>query len=535
MRKTQILMSLLGVAALMLFSCGTPTGDDGNWSGIKMTGTEWLEAFGTAVAVDGSGNVITAGFIVNDTNAVSNAYLDGQLLDGQINFFVVKRSAGGSRIWTRVLGYAGFTMDPASAENYAKATGVAVDSDGNVYVCGYAKWDGIGMTTQGLDGQLCLDNLLNSGIDNAFLTKYSSSGTKQWTRLLGTTGDAYNTRAHAIAVDSNGAIYLTGYTESNLALSPILSTTSFTGAAGSDRNLFIAKFDTYGAIQNGNTVLLGSAGANTVGNSIAVSTNGFYIFLAGTSTDGSISGLTAATTSGSSYFLMCTYDDYYATFHGVEYGPQTTGGVVEGTGIAVSPSTITTDNGPYTVYATGFSSNGVASIGAPKGTGLLQEAYDAFLGMYTYTTGTGTWSAPTTNSAIIGSAGTDAVTDPGSNHTTKGTGIVIDSNNNGYVSGYTTTGLFGYDLNAGSNGSDAFVAMVPATGSGGYSALLGALGEHVRANAIARNSSDQVFLAGYTTGNLTVYNTTKTTYKTGGIDAFVSKYSITSSGSVTYY
>ena len=64
--------------------------------------------------------------------------------------------------WTRQLGSSGFD------EGY----GVTVDSSDNIYVTGSTKG--------GLDGNT------SSGGNDIFLVKYNSSGTKQWTKQLGT-------------------------------------------------------------------------------------------------------------------------------------------------------------------------------------------------------------------------------------------------------------------------------------------------------------------------------------------------------------
>lgn len=102
--------------------------------------------------------------------------------------------------WAATLGDAG--------EQYGRA--VAVDPSGNVYATGYAFISGPG--------------------NEVLLTKYNTSGVIQWQRLLsGTNTDL----GLAIAVDSSGNSYITGYT--------------YTGASTYD--ILIAKYDTNGTIQ----------------------------------------------------------------------------------------------------------------------------------------------------------------------------------------------------------------------------------------------------------------------------------------------
>ena len=74
-----------------------------------------------------------------------------------------------------------------------------MDSSGNIYVTGY--------TDGGLDGNS------SSGKQDFFLTKYNSSGTKEWTKQEGSSGNDY---AYGVAVYSSDNIYVTGYTDKKL-------------------------------------------------------------------------------------------------------------------------------------------------------------------------------------------------------------------------------------------------------------------------------------------------------------------------------
>jgi hypothetical protein len=100
--------------------------------------------------------------------------------------------------------------------------GVAVDTAGNVYVTGY--------TSGSLDGNT------NIGGTDMFLVKYNSTGTKQWTRQLGT---ASSDRGFGIAVDARGNVYVTGQTSGGLD--------GNTSAGGGD--MFLVKYDANGVKQ----------------------------------------------------------------------------------------------------------------------------------------------------------------------------------------------------------------------------------------------------------------------------------------------
>jgi hypothetical protein len=99
---------------------------------------------------------------------------------------------------------------------------VAVDSSNNIYVTG--------ITEGGLDGNS------NFGGEDLFLVKYNSSGTKQWTKQLGTPTSDYG---NEVTVDSSGNIYVSGYTEGGLD--------GNTNAGNSD--IFLVKFNSSGVLQ----------------------------------------------------------------------------------------------------------------------------------------------------------------------------------------------------------------------------------------------------------------------------------------------
>ena len=124
---------------------------------------------------------------------------------------MVKYNSSGTKQWTKQLG--------SSSADYA--TGVAVDSSGNVYAAGYTNGD--------LDGS-------NAGGWDLFVVKYNSSGTKQWTQQLGSSG---GDGAYGVAVDSSGNVYAAGTTKGALD--------GNTNAGSYD--LFVVKYNSSGVKQ----------------------------------------------------------------------------------------------------------------------------------------------------------------------------------------------------------------------------------------------------------------------------------------------
>lgn len=124
---------------------------------------------GQKVAVDSSGNVYVCGFTYIASPPFSNGYL------------IVKYDTSGTIQWQRQL-WGGTASE--------QATGIAVDSSGNVYVTG--------TSTTG-------------ALSSIQLVKYDTSGTLQWQRNLSCTANIYG---RGIAVDSSSNIYITGGTVS---------------------------------------------------------------------------------------------------------------------------------------------------------------------------------------------------------------------------------------------------------------------------------------------------------------------------------
>jgi len=172
----------------------------------KLLGT-WRKDFANAVAIDSSGNIYVAGATERDLE-------DEPRKDfaGKDDLFVVKYDSKGKKHWTKQLG----------TKRNDRATGVATDSSGNIYVTGYTYW--------GLDGNTY------AGSNDAFLVKYLDNGTKQWTKQFGTSSTDL---ADGVATDSSGNVYLVGYTYGGL------DGNTNTGASA----IFVVKYNSSGTKQ----------------------------------------------------------------------------------------------------------------------------------------------------------------------------------------------------------------------------------------------------------------------------------------------
>ncbi len=134
-----------------------------DWS--TLSGQEGYDEYGNDIVRDSSGNIYVAGSVWPDAASVTEG-----------KAFIAKFNSGGSALWSDVLSL------PASTYDYMSGEGVAVDSDGNVYLGCTA----IREEDTGEEHQVSRPDL--------FLYKYSSAGTELWTKRIGedgTEGDSF--------------------------------------------------------------------------------------------------------------------------------------------------------------------------------------------------------------------------------------------------------------------------------------------------------------------------------------------------------
>jgi hypothetical protein len=131
--------------------------------------------FATAVAVWTNGDIFVTGYTLDASDR--DNYDDGS----QYDFVTIKYSAAGMPLWTNLYGAEGIG-------DFARA--LALDGSGNVLVTGFSQ------------------NPANY-LRNIVTIKYSNDGTALWTNRYAGPGDPRDT-PHAMAVDSNGNVFVTG-------------------------------------------------------------------------------------------------------------------------------------------------------------------------------------------------------------------------------------------------------------------------------------------------------------------------------------
>ncbi|MGK7926544.1 MAG: SBBP repeat-containing protein, partial [Spirulina sp.] len=159
----------------------------------------WTRQLGTSsqdearsVVTDHLGNIYIAG--------VTKGSLDGQINAGGTDVFVTKYDRNGNKHWTKLLGSNKSEGNAGSAftGTYERNVAIDVDNSGNIYLSG---------RTEGSVGGS------NAGGSDVFVAKYNTYGSKLWTRQAGGSGHEYAT---GIKVDGSGNVYLSGVTTGNL-------------------------------------------------------------------------------------------------------------------------------------------------------------------------------------------------------------------------------------------------------------------------------------------------------------------------------
>ncbi len=262
--------------------------------------------YGTGIAVDSSGDVYLSGYTYS-ANFPTQSALQGTF-GGGTDVFVTKFKPGSSALlFSTFLG--GSSIDRALA--------MYVDADGNVYLTGDTQSANFPVTSNAYQTTLM-------GTDNAFLAKIASGGsTLVFSTLLGGGG---TDQATALALDTGGNIYLTGFTQSvNFpqldSFQHVLGITG-AGTCGSTNlvnlppnyvcpDAFVAKFQPSGIPVYSS--YLGGSGADS-GQGIAVDGSGNAYVVGGTTSPNF--PVTAQSLSSLSTFTPDTNGAYQPIFQG---------------------------------------------------------------------------------------------------------------------------------------------------------------------------------------------------------------------------
>lgn len=451
-------------------------------------GSDGIYEGGSGIAVDNAGNA----YIVGTTQCTDFpiAYpFQGSHAGGVNDIFVTKISASGDTlVYSTFIGGSG--SDGAS--------GIAVDSSGNVYITG---------GTDSVDFPLMssIQGVLGGGSD-AFALKLNAAGNNlvYSTYLGGSSDDS----GKGIAIDAFGNAAITGKTTS----SNFPTVNALQGSYGGGSNgcnvepcgdAFIAKINAAGDSLVYSTYLGGSG--DDGGNGIAVDgTGNAYITGQTYSIDFPTASPIQPSFGGGWGDAFVTKID--AAGSGLLYSTYLGGGPAPGDELGTSISVDTTGN----AYVTGITYSADFPTASPY-QGTYAGGYgDAFV------TKINASGSGFVYSTFLGGGGGDS-----------GMAIAADGSGNAYVTGGTESGNFplSFPIKRTMGGtSEAFVTKINATGSSlSYSTYLG--GSHWDGGqGIAVDASGNAYVTGYTYAtDFPTVNPIQATKSGGYTDAFVTK------------
>jgi len=413
-----ILFSFISISCTSSSSSSSTTSTDNTTTsfGIKQLGTSSSD-FGKDVTTDSSGNIYVTGDTLGD--------LDGNTNSGSNDIFLVKYDSTGTKQWTKQLGTSG----------YDYGQGVTTDSSDNIYVTGY--------TTGGLDGNT------NSGGKDIFLVKYNSSGTKRWTKQLGTSsGDE---SGQGVTTDSLDNIYVTGDTLGDLD----------GNISSGYSDIFLVKYNSSGTKQW--TKQLGTSSGDE-GNGVSTDlSDNIYVF--GTT----YGGLDGNTNSGGRDIFLVKYNS-----SGTKQWTKQLG-----TPLSDFGKDVTTDSSGN-IYVTGSTNGGLDGNTNSCSTCGSTRYYDIILIKYN-SSGTKQWTKQ------LGNTSDDF-----------GKDVTTDSSGNIYVIGDNYESLSGgLDGNNNSGSYDIVLIKYNSSGTKQWTKQLGTSGNDY-GQGVTTDSSDNIYMTGYT-------------------------------------
>jgi hypothetical protein len=466
--------------------------------------------YATAIAVDSTGNAYVTGYTASANFPTTTGAFQTNCGGGtscsstHINTFVTKlNSTGTALVYSTYLG--------GSTKDYGY--GVAVDASGDAFIVGTTySLDfpvTVGAYQQACGGGSCVDG-------DIFVTELNPTGSG----LVYSTylGGKNTNQGNAIALDSAGNAYVTGYTKStNFPVTPGV----FQPICASCKNTFVDSFVTK---------------LNSSGSALVYST-----FLGGNNAD--VGYAIALDSSDNAYVTGYTYSTNFPTTTGAF---QKTLGAV--TGAFVTKINSTASAMVYSTYLNG-SATGTSACAACGSSIAVDAEGNAYVAGLTWET-----NFPTTPGALqvnygggfhdafvtkFNSTGTGLIysTYIGGSNDDGATSIVLDSSGTAYVKGNTfssnfptTPGAFSTTFTAGLN-SEAFVLLLNPAGSAlDYSTYLGGVsgseyGLATSMIALDNQVPPNIYVTGYT--NSTTFPTTSGAFQTkrsGAYDGYITKF-----------
>ena len=431
--------------------------------------------YGYGVAVDADGNIYIIGQTYSTDFPVTPDAYQKTHGGGYYDTFVSVFNNTGNLSYSTYLG----------GTYYDYGYGVAVDTDGNIYITGYTESTDFPVTTNAYQKT-------NNGYYDVFLSVFNSTGDLTYSTYLGGT---YYDYGRGVAVDEDGNIYITGYTASSNF--PV-TTDAYQKTARGGYDAFVSIFDNTGNLTY-STYLGGTV--NDVSYGVDVDEDG-NIYITGYTKSSNF----PVTTNAYQNTNHGNQDAFISVFNNT--GNLTYSTYLGGTNNEVSYDVaVDTD---ANIYITGntYSTDFPVTTNAYQNTN--QGSSESLVSALN-NTGNITYSAY--------SCGTD-------NEISYG--VAVDTDANIYITGYTESTNFPVTTNTYQNtnqgSSDSFVSVLDNTGNLTYSTYLGGT-DYDFGLGISVDTDGNIYITGFTYS--TNFPVTPDAYQNiypGGYDAFVAKF-----------
>jgi uncharacterized repeat protein (TIGR01451 family) len=444
---------------------------------------------GSSITRDNAGNIYVAGSTASTAfPTVAPAYSTNK---GLTDIFVTKiNSTGTSIIYSTYIGGSG--IDRASA--------ITVDASGNAFVAGRVGDTSTDFpTTPG-----SLATTYRGGDFDGVVFKLNSAGNAlSYSTFL---GGEENDSTEGIAVDATGVAYVTGGTKSNGFPATV---SAYQGQRAGDTDAYLAKINASGSALLYSS-FLGGSGTDR-GSSVVVDGAGFaYVAGYGASPDFPTENPFQAGFGGSFDAFVAKFDTNSSSINSLPFCSYL-GGIADDKAYGIA-----LDSSGTNIYVAGqTSSNNLPLLNPAQPS--FGGSYDAFVARVS-TTGARVYTT------YLGGSGED-----------RATGVAVNSSDEAYVTGFTSSTNFPTVTPlqiANGGGFDAFLTKLNAGGSVLlYSTYLGGSGNENNAstitwtNPIVLDAANNAYITGYTASNNFPVAGALQSSTAGGQDVFVAKVS----------
>jgi hypothetical protein len=194
---------------------------DGNVIMAKSFGGEGND-FARSIAVDNSGNIFIAGGFTSSSIKFDYITLNNSELGGANDIYITKLTSAGNVLWAKKF----------SGKYDDKANSICCDHLGNAYITGWFCSEKLSYEKD------TIKNISGGGLSDIFLCKFDPDGNIEWVHTAKGNGNDY---AYGITADNNNDIYITGGSSS-----PDLTFNGITISNLGFEKIFIAKYSTAG-------------------------------------------------------------------------------------------------------------------------------------------------------------------------------------------------------------------------------------------------------------------------------------------------